>query len=70
MKSENNYKLKISRTEICDLMLACTGIVIDARTEQRDPNTDSTRQKVLAATVEKWQSLHDKLKAQLDEQDA
>lgn len=70
--NENNYILSVKRTEICDLMMACTSIIISARVEMKtDPTCSEYRKNhVLPHTIEKWQRLHDKLKAQLDILDA
>lgn len=72
MLSQNvrTYKLSLKRSEICDLMLACTQIVEIANAEMRDPECGEYRQTVvLPGTIRKWQALHDDLKNQLDEQD-
>lgn len=70
--NEKNYVLSLDRLEVCDLMLACTGIICDARTEmERDPSCPEYRRSVvLPGTIKKWQALHDKLKKQLDILDA
>lgn len=71
MTSEN-YLLNLDRIELCDLMLSCTAIIIDARKEmEHDPNCSEYRRKnVLPGTIRKWQTLHDKIKKQLEIQDA
>ena len=67
---DDKYLLSLDRLHICDLMLACTHIVWDARDEMRDPECpEYRREHVLPGTVEKWQSLHDLLEKQLDKQD-
>lgn len=70
--NENNYVLSVNRLEVCDLMLACTHIVCAAREEmEHDPSCPEYRRThVLPGTIKKWQSLHDKLSAQLDILDA
>lgn len=70
--NEKNYVLSVSRLEVCDLMLACTGIVCDMRTEMlTDPDCPEYRRNhVLPESMKKWQRLHDKLKKQLDILDA
>lgn len=72
MFNTENYLLTLSRLDICDLMLACTGIIIDAKTEMKsDPDCpEYRREHVLPETIKKWQSLHDLLEKQLDAQDA
>lgn len=70
--NENNYILSVSRLEVCNLMLACTHIVCAAREEMTSDPTcpEYRREHVLPKTIEKWQSLHDKLEKQLDTLDA
>ena len=70
--NEKNYVLSLDRLEVCDLMLACTSIIFDARTEmEKDPDCPEYRRSVvLPGTIKKWQALHDKLKKQLDILDA
>ena len=69
--AENLYTIRLDRSKICDLLLACTGIKIDAMNEmEHDPNCPKYRREhVLPGTIEKWQNLHDMLEAQLDAQD-
>ena len=68
---ENNYLLSLSRLDICDLMLACTAIVIDSQDEMNSPDCNKyRRENVLPGTIEKWQTLHDRLAKQLEKQDA
>lgn len=68
---ENNYLLSLNRLELCDLLMACTHIVINSRDEMlNDPDCPEYRRThVLPGTIEKWQSLHDKIEKQLDKQD-
>jgi len=63
-------KIELSRTTICNLMIAATCIKHDAMAEMNDPNTTPDRQNILRGTIKKWQKIHDELEAQLDEQDA
>lgn len=67
----SKYLLSLDRLYICDLMLACTHIVWDARHEMAsDPDCPQYRREhVLPGTIEKWQALHDLLADQLDRQD-
>lgn len=68
---ENNYTLHLNRTDLCDLLMACTSIKIEARIEMdNDPNcSEERRTRILPNTIKKWERLHDILKTQLDEQD-
>ena len=69
--NEIEYTLKLTRLQICDLLLACTHIKCNAIYEMKnDPEcSDYRREKVLPGTIAKWGNLHDLIEAQLDEQD-
>ena len=62
--------LHLSRLEVCDLLIACTGIRHDMEYEIRDPATKDSRREVLRQSIRKWEDLHDKLKSQLDDYDS
>lgn len=67
---EEKYTLSLDRLEICDLLLACTAIVVDARMEMESADCNQYRKEhVLPGTIEKWQKLHDIVDKQLDDQD-
>ena len=70
MKNSSEYTLSLKRIQICDLMVACSGIIQEAKDEQRRPETSDTRKEILEGTIKKWKRLHDELKRQLDEQDS
>lgn len=61
--------LHLSRLEVCDLLIACTGIRHDMEDEIRDPATKDSRREVLRQSIRKWEDLHDELRRQLDEFD-
>ena len=61
--------LHLSRLEVCDLLIACTGIRHDMEDEMNDTKTTEGRREVLRQSVTKWQQLHDELRRQLDEFD-
>ena len=69
---ENEYILKLSRLEICDIMLACTSIKLSARDEMlNDPDCPEYRRDVvLPGTIKKWEALHDNIERQLNGNDA
>lgn len=71
MIDTSKYTITLDRIELCDLMLACTGIVIDAKQEmENDPDCPQYRREhVLPGTIQKWQRLHDLIEAQIDEID-
>lgn len=71
MINTTNYTITLDRNELCDLMLACTAIVIDSRNEMENDLSCSKyrREHVLPGTIQKWQRLHDLIEAQIDKID-
>lgn len=69
MRNGEMMNLRMTRLEMCDLMLATTNIVVEARTEMNDPDTTETRKKILEGTIEKWTTLHDKISEQIKQFD-
>ena len=65
--------IQLDRLSVCDLMLACTEIVIGCKMEMTSDATDKIteyrRAHVLPDTIKKWQRLHDAVEKQLDEHD-
>lgn len=70
MTNNDLYTLKLERLDVCSLMMACTHIIIESRTEYNDPDTADDRKKVLRGTINRWKTICDKVKTQLDVQDA
>lgn len=70
MLNDKKMSLELPRIKMCDLMMACTGIVIDCRNEYNDPSTSESRRRALEGTIAKWQNLHDEIKRQLEAFDA
>ena len=69
--NDRNYFLYLSRSEVCDLLVACTSIVDGAKWEMKSPDCpEYRRDNVLPSTIQKWQKLHDKLEQQLSLMDA
>lgn len=66
-----NYTLNMHRTEVCDLMMACTALIIELENEMKHDETcpQYRREHVLPESIKKWKRLHDMLKEQLDTQD-
>lgn len=62
--------LRLRRIDICYLSTATTSIIWDMKNEMRDPTTSEDRREILARSIEKWQELHDNIKAQFNAQDA
>lgn len=69
MTNQDTMTLKLSRIEVCDLLIACTAIEWEAREEQAAAETSETRREILNGTIKKWEELHDIIKKQLDEFD-
>lgn len=61
--------LHLTRLEVCDLLIACTGIRHDMEDEIRAEDTTEGRRQVLRQSIGKWKSLHDELQRQLEEFD-
>ena len=53
--------LTLSNNDICDLRLACSSIIIDAKRELADENTTADRKAILEGTIEKWQNLKNRI---------
>ena len=70
MNNSSEDTLCLKRIQICDIMMACTGIVLEAREELSAADVSISRMETLEGTIKKWTRLHDELKRQLDEQDA
>lgn len=62
--------LNLTRGEVCDLLIATTGIKFDMLDEMRDENTTESRKEVLKNSIKKWERLHDLIKDQLEQFDA
>ena len=62
-------KLELTRSEVCRLMMACTGIKLDMIEEYKDENTSEDRKNVLEGSIEMWKRLHDEIERQLQEHD-
>lgn len=69
MRNGEMMNLRMTRLDMCDLMLATTNIVAEARTEINDPDTTETRKKILEGTIKKWTTLHDKISEQIKQFD-
>lgn len=67
--NQDTMTVTLNRIEVCDLMMACTIIEIEAKEEWSDPNTSKSRREVLYGTIKKWSRLHDTLEEQLKEFD-
>lgn len=71
MLNQNNYVISVSRSEVSKLLIACTKIICDARTEMESLECPEYRRThVLPESIKMWQNLHDKIKKQLEILDA
>lgn len=62
--------IELTRTQICDLMMATTLIKIEAIHELTDMTTKQDRKDILTKTVAKWENLHETLQSQLEQMGA
>ena len=60
----------LDRLHVCDVLMAITHIRIDFMNEIRDENITEERRKIAENSLKKWESLHEKIKKQLDLQDS
>ena len=60
--------LNLTNNKICDLRLACSSIIIDAKRELADESTTADRKAILEATIQKWQSLKNEIVEQQEAQ--
>ena len=69
MRNGKIMSLKMTRLDMCDLMLAASSIYIDMDMEMRDERTTETRRKILRESMKKWERLHDEIRRQINEFD-
>ena len=69
MRNGKIMSLKMTRLDMCDLMLATSSIYIDMDMEMRDERTTETRRKILRESMKKWERLHDEIRRQINEFD-
>lgn len=60
--------IEMTRTELCDLRIACTHIILATMDEIRDPETSDERREIANRTLKKWQDLKDKIILQMADQ--
>ena len=70
MKLTDTVTVNLTRSQLCSLMMACTALTYDHRHEAAGPETTDSRRDGCLRTAEAWQTLHDCLKAQLENQPA
>ena len=58
--------IKIDRSHVCKLMIACSMIYNGLIREAIDPDTSIERKEKAYASAEMWERVHDELKVQLD----
>ena len=69
MRNGKIMSLKMTRLDMCDLMLAASSIYIDMDMEMRDERTTEARRKILRESMKKWERLHDEIRRQINEFD-
>ena len=69
MRNSEIMSLKMTRLDMCDLMIATSSVYFDMDMEMRDENTTEARRKVLRESMEKWMRLHDEIRKQINEFD-
>ena len=69
MRNGKIMSLKMTRLDMCDLMLATSSIYIDMDMEMRDERTTEARRKILRESMKKWERLHDEIRRQINEFD-
>ena len=70
MKLTDTVTVNLTRSQLCSLMMACTALTVSHKNEAADPETTDSRREVCLRTAEAWKTLHDCLKAQLENQPA
>lgn len=58
--------IKIDRSHVCKLMIACSSLYNSLIKESLDPDTNPDRKERAYASAEMWERIHDELKEQLD----
>ena len=61
--------LKLDRSKCCKLLKACTAIAHSLESEATDDQTNADRRKIAQESAAMWNSLHDEVRAQIDEFD-
>ena len=69
MRNGEIMSLKMTRLDMCDLMIATSSIYFDMDMEMRDENTTESRRKVLQKSMKKWMRLHGEIRKQINEFD-
>lgn len=58
--------IKIDRSHVCKLMIACSTLYNGLISEALDPDTSIVRKEKAYASAGMWERIHDELKEQLD----
>lgn len=69
MRNGKIMSLKLTRLDMCDLMIATLSIWHGMDAEMRDENTTETRRKILEQSMKKWERLHGEIRKQINEFD-
>ena len=65
-RNSETMSLKLSRLDMCDLMIATHCIYFQMDMEARDSETSETRKNVLRESMKKWERLHDEIRQQIN----
>lgn len=69
MRNGKIMSLKLTRIEMCDLMIATSSVYFGMDMEMRDEKTTESRKKILRESMKKWERLHDEIRRQINEFD-
>lgn len=58
--------IKIDRSHVCKLMIACSSVYNSLMKEALDPDTNPDRKEKAYDSAGMWERIHDELKEQLD----
>ena len=62
--------IKMDRSKVSSLSIACLEIAFSLENEARDPNTSADRREIAESTAAMWHELHDEVRAQIEAWDA
>lgn len=66
MRNSEIMSLRLTRLDMCDLMIATSSIYFGMDAEMRDENTTESRRSVLRNSMKKWERLHDEIRRQIN----
>lgn len=66
MRNSEIMSLRLTRLDMCDLMIATHCVYFGMDAEMRDENTTESRRSVLRNSMKKWEHLHDEIRRQIN----